>query len=185
MVAKLLGFLFVTLLLIVHFFDLQENLDDRPLSTLRDYDPKWIGYLLFALLVGIGSEAAITARRAKAWHHMGTYVAMNGLLTLVVFTPSWSGFHDVCAFGLLGLLYTYYFLILYVNDRFFLCWLHVFSPILLFMDAGFSSFGAWQKEVIVYFVVAVIIHEQSLAEWVDSFEPQSKRATRRKKQVGR
>src|SRR5437879_4195979 len=111
--VKLLGISFGILLVCAHLADLRGDAYTRPLSMFRDYDPAWIGYALFGLLIAIGLETARTAFRLRAELHTFMYVVMTALLAFVAATASSGEWHQTCAVVAMAMMFFYYAALLY------------------------------------------------------------------------
>jgi hypothetical protein len=161
--VKILGFTFGSLFMYVHYADAQGDAYHRPLSIFRDFEPVWIGYALFVLLLMICLQAAWTAYRAQSEGHTLAYLAATGLLGVVAATPSDDELHTMCAiFAMVGI-FIYYSAILYAADSLFWLVMHLLSPSFLMMATRIESYGIWQKGMIAYFLIATIVHEGVLA----------------------
>jgi hypothetical protein len=162
--VKLLGVVFAALLVCAHFADLQGDAYQRPLSMFRDFEPAWLGYALFGVLVTIGLETTRTAIRAQAALHAAVYLVATTLLVVVATTPSNDALHIECAFAAMGLLFVYYAALLYQADAMFWLLMHLLTPSVLMMASRLESYGIWQKGMILYFLIAIIAHQHGLAE---------------------
>ena len=181
--VKILGVVFGVLLVCAHFADVQGDAYHRPLSMFRDYEPAWIGYALFGVLLSIGLETIRTAFRVQAEFHAAIYLFATGLLTVVAATPSNDSLHTTCALAAMVIMFVYYAVLLYRDDSLFWLVMHLLTPSVVMMASQLESYGVWQKGMIVYFLSATVIHQSLLAQWL----PKRKR-TRPKKmriQVGR
>ena len=183
-----LGMAFLALLIGAHWLQLDGVTTHRPLSLLREDGSPWVGYLLFALLLAIGSEGARTARRVGASHHMVFYAVLTILLTIVALTPSFDGLHHLCSFLAMSMVYFYFAVVLYSRDEFFVCAIHLFVPIIIAFQTRMVSYGIWQKSLIAYFVAAAMLHEVILKGWqaeqsgwlrIGTFEDKKPRAVRK------
>ncbi len=182
--VKTLGAGFSVLLVYAHLADVQGDAYLRPLSMFRDYDPAWIGYTLFAVLVAIGLAAARTAYRVEAELPMAAYLLFTALLTVIAATPSVDALHTTCSLFVMVGMFFYYLGVFYRNDSFFLLFMHLIAPSILMLASRLESYGVWQKGMILYFLLVVIIHEDSLASTL----PKRKRKRKTKHvrvQVGR
>lgn len=172
---KTAALLFLTLLIAFHCLDGGSANLDRPLSMFREDGLETVGYLLFGLLLGLGGPMIAVTVRLK--HYGGAVVfSLGGLLLLVVAgTPSLGELHNLCAFGLLGLLYFYYAgLLLYAGG--FGVLVHLAAPVVLVFATQFHSYGLWQKSLIAYFVIALVIHHHVLTRMRHgSFRPNTTR----------
>jgi hypothetical protein len=164
--VKLFGVVFAALLVCAHFADVQGDAYQRPLSMFRDYDPAWIGYALFGLIVAMGLETARTAFRVGAAIHAVAYLVATTLLAVVAATPSNDSLHIECALAAMVLLFVYYAVILYRADAMFWLVLHLLTPSLLMMGSRLESYGIWQKGMILYFLIATVAHQHYLSQWL-------------------
>jgi hypothetical protein len=162
--VKLFGLVFATLVACAHLADLQGDAYRRPLSMFRDYEPAWIGYALFGMLLAIGLETARTAFRVQAELHAAVYLIATGLLAIVAFTPSYDSVHTTCALVAMFMMYVYYAVLLYRGDSIFSLMLHLLVPSLLMMASRLESYGVWQKGMILYFLAAAVVHQGLLAQ---------------------
>jgi hypothetical protein len=163
---KLFGGTFLALFVCAHLADLRGDAYTRPLSMFRDYDPAWIGYALFGLLIAIGLETARTAFRLRSEIHTFMYLLMTGLLAFVAATPSTGEWHQICAIVAMAIMFVYYAVLLYHGDELFWLVMHLLSPSFALMASHYESYGVFQKGMIVYFLVATIVHQGVLAQWL-------------------
>jgi hypothetical protein len=164
--VKLFGLVFAALLACAHFADVQGDAYLRPLSMFRDYEPAWIGYALFGMLLAIGLETVRTAFRVQAELHAAVYLLATGLLAVVAATPSYDALHTTCALVAMFMMYVYYAVLLYRGDSIFWLMLHLLVPSLLMMASRLESYGVWQKGMILYFLAAAVVHQGWLAQWL-------------------
>jgi hypothetical protein len=142
--------LFLVLLAAVHLA--APDAVEQPLSLFRDRPWPAAGYALFALLILVGVlhvRAAVRSGNTVVVPCVGV-----GLLAVVALTPSFDLDHAWAAFALMGLMFLYYALRLYLAQS---PWLfaHLAFPVLLAVATSFSSYGVWQKGFIAYFLLAV------------------------------
>lgn len=167
--------LFVVALVVVHLTD-KEALH-RPLSTFRDGPASWAGYVLFALLFGMGVGHVALYARARQVGGMVVPALCLALLAFVALTPSFDGGHIAASFALLGLVFVYYAVRLYLLSS---PWLfaHLAAPVLIGAVAvPFLSYGVVQKGLILYFVFAVNVDCLFITVRLNDFErakPQEK-----------
>jgi len=181
--VKIFGLVFGVLLVCTHFADVQGDAYERPLSMFRDYEPAWIGYALFGVLMAIGLETMRTALRVQAELHAVVYLVATGLLAVVAFTSSYDSLHTTCALAAMCLLFVYYAVLLYRGDAMFWLVLHLLTPSLLMMASRLESYGIWQKGMILYFLAAAVVHQGLLAQCLP--RRSSGRPKRIRIQVGR
>jgi hypothetical protein len=131
--VKLFGVVFAALLVCAHFADVQGDAYQRPLSMFRDYDPAWLGYALFGVLMAIGLETIRTAFRIRAEFHAAVYLVATGLLAVVAATPSNDSLHTTCALTAMALMFVYYAVLLHRADSMFWLVMHLLTPSLLMM----------------------------------------------------
>lgn len=181
--VKLFGIAFAALLVCAHFADVQGDAYHRPLSVFRDFEPAWIGYALFGVLLAIGLETIRTAFRVQAEFHAAVYLVATGLLAAVAFTPSNDSLHSTCALVTMIMLFVYYAALLYRSDSMFWLVMHLLTPSVLMMASRLESYGIWQKGMILYFLAAAVVHQSLLAQWL----PKRRRARSKRVriQVGR
>jgi hypothetical protein len=127
----------------------------RPLSTFRDGPWSWAGYVLFALLFGMGAGHVALYARARQFGGMVVPLVCLVLLGFVALTPSFDGVHIAASLALLGLVFVYYAVRLYrVSSPWLLA--HLAAPVALAAAAvPVLSYGVVQKGLILYFVFAV------------------------------
>jgi hypothetical protein len=171
--VKVFGLVFAALLACAHFAAVQGDAYYRPLSMFRDYDPAWIGYALFGVLVAIGFETVRTAFRVQAELHAAVYLIATGLLAVVAATPSYDSLHATCALIAMAMMFAYYAVLLYCSDSMFWLEVHLLTPTVLMMASRLESFGIWQKGMILYFLAATVVHQGLLAQRL----PKHKRKT--------
>ncbi len=164
--VKTLGLAFALLLAYTHMANVQGDAYHRPLSLFRDYSPAWIGYALFVVLLAIGLEIARTAYRVGAKFRAVVYLVATGLLGVVAATPSQGNLHTVCALVAMVALFAYYAVLLYRGEYLFWLLMHLAVPSLLMMASLVESYGIWQKGMILYFLVAAVVHHHRLAQWL-------------------
>jgi hypothetical protein len=181
--VKILGATFAAMLVCAHFADVQGDAYHRPLSMFRDYEPAWIGYALFALLIAIGFETIRTACRLRADVHVVMYLVFTGLLIAVAATPSTDSLHTTCALVAMAIMFVYYAVLLYLADELFWLVMHLLMPSFLMMGSQLESYGIWQKGMILYFLIAVVVHQGALAQWLP--KPARFKSTRYKIAIGR
>lgn len=182
--VKLLGIMFFVLLVGAHLADLQGNALDRPLSMFRDCQPQWIGYALFAVLIGIGAETTRTAWRLNCQVATLLYACFTGLLMLIAGTPSNDSIHLFGTGVVLLAMFVYFASLLYQCDSFFCLMIHLLMPSVMLMAARAGSGGIWEKSMIIYFMVATLVHQHVLARWLPPRQGVSGRR-RRTRLVGR
>jgi hypothetical protein len=152
---------FFLLLVFRHSLGDTRHLLEFPLSEFRDGQHAWLGYSLFAILLLAGfiyTRAMALAERAgeAAAAALATF-----LLLIVAATPSWGQFHLVCSVIVLGLLFAYFAILLYRAGSLWL-FAHFAVPLALALATRFQSYGVWQKALIVYFVLALVIRHHLL-----------------------
>lgn len=145
--------LFVTALVVVHLIN-QDALH-RPLSTFRDGPSGWVGYVLFALLLGMGAGHVAIYIRGRQFSGLIVPLICVVLLAFVALTPSFDCVHIVASLILLGLVFMYYAVRLH---RVSSPWLfaHLAAPVVIGAAVvSILSYGVVQKGLILYFVFAV------------------------------
>jgi hypothetical protein len=184
--VKLFALTFAALLVCAHLADIHGDAYHRPLSMFRDYEPAWIGYAMFGLLLAIGVETVRTAIRVQAIGHAVIYAISIALLAAVAATPSNNHTHSECAAVVMAMMFVYYAVVLYRADQLFWLTLHLLMPSILMMAARYESYGIWQKGLILYYLCAGAIHHHCLAQWLPKFGHSCRRnAHRIKIKVGR
>lgn len=164
--VKLFGVVFAILLVCAHLADLQGDAYQRPLSMFRDYEPAWMGFALFGLLMAVGLETVRTAFRIRAEFDAAVYLVAAMLLAVVAATPSYDSLHTTCAGVAMGLMFVYYAVVLYRADAMFWLLMHLLTPSVLMMASRLESYGIWQKGMILYFLMATVVHQHYLAQWL-------------------
>ena len=159
---KLVAAVFLVFLIDAHLQDRGRETLDLPLSMFRDGGRGVQGYVLFALLLAVGGVMIARTVRLKQYGQTAFFASAGFLLLLAMITPSLGGFHALCAFGLLGLIYVYYAGLLFAAGNYFLLWLHAMIPLFMLLIVRFHSYGLWQKGIIAYFVLALVIHHHLL-----------------------
>jgi hypothetical protein len=163
MQLKLASLTFLVILLVAHLFagDPDEGLG-LPLSMFRDDIYRPFGYLLFALLLVIAGQMLRTLHRAGRAGHACLLGVVALFLLVVAVTPSANGFHLLCSFVVLALLFGYYAAVLHRCGAVWL-WAHLAVPLLLVLATRCHSYGLWQKSLIVYFLLAVNVQHSLLS----------------------
>lgn len=180
--SKIFGISFVTLLIAIHYGEAVDgDVYSRPLSMFRDVEPQWVGNLLFGLLLCLGFSAVRTALRVKSELDAVFYGLTTLSMGYIACTPSYTAGHNLCAFATMGIMYCYFLIRLFATESFLVWWAHMAAPMLILWLTKAGSYGIWQKSVIVYFVVVIVVHEHIMASWILSASP-PKRA---KRQSGR
>jgi len=153
---------FVLLLLGAHLGGDSGELVGQPLSMFRDGEQAWLGYALFYVLLLISGLYVKALKRADRVPEAAVAVGAALLLAVVAATPSWGAFHIVCSLLLLGLLISYYALLLHRAEGPLLAAVHLAVPLALVGATGLHSYGLWQKAVITYIVVVTAAHHHLL-----------------------
>jgi hypothetical protein len=159
---KLTSLAFVLLLLAAHTAGDRAELVGQPLSMFRDGAEGWLGYVLFAVLLLICALYFVALARIG---RLGE-AAVTGLAALLLFavalTPSLGPFHIVCSVLLLGVLFSYFALLLHRAEGPWLAAAHLAVPLALAGATGLHSYGLWQKAVITYIVAVTALHHHLL-----------------------
>jgi hypothetical protein len=149
----LVSALFLILLAAAHIGD--PDAVGRPLSLFREHRPI-VGYTLFGLLALAGCLHLRTYYRLERGRDLFAPAVALVLLAVIALTPSPDTGHSIAAFVLLGFVFGWYALRLYrVNSPWLL--LHLAVPLLVLIATQASSYGVWQKLIIVYFLLAANI----------------------------
>jgi hypothetical protein len=172
--------LFLVLLALAHVGD--PDAVDRPLSLFREQRPV-VGYTLFGLLALVGGLHLRTYYRLDRGRELFAPAAALVLLAVIALTPSPDTGHTVAALVLLGFVFGWYALRLY---RVASPWLfaHLAVPPLLLLATQASSYGVWQKLIVVYFLLAANIDcllatGRLVLPGPDAFERNLRRGVRR------
>jgi hypothetical protein len=128
-----------------------------PLSMFRDGNHAWLGYSAFALLILMGVVMAHAAYRCGDFLTCLIYAAGTVMLVAIAATPSVDPFHILISL-LLPLMFHAFYLRLLHSVLSFWMFLHLFVPLLLLFAIQFHSFGAWQKIMMLYFVLLANLH---------------------------
>lgn len=148
---------FLLLLVAVHISSDTPEILAQPLSMFRDGDDSAIGYALFGLLALITALMTVASIRARRELDIGVFCAASALLMVVAVTSSIGAFHILSSLVLIGLVYSYFGLLLY-NVRSVWRFVHWPAALVLWLGTGCHSYGLWQKCLIVYFILLVNIH---------------------------
>lgn len=144
--------LFLILLAVAHVGD--PDAVDQPLSLFREQRPA-VGYFLFALLAVINGLHLRTYYRLGLGRELFAPAASMILLAVIALTPSPDAGHTLAAFVLLGFVFGWYAVRLYRASSPWLV-VHLAIPVLLLVHVA-SSYGVWQKLIVVYFLLAANI----------------------------
>ena len=154
---------FLLLLLSAHAMgDLDHQLS-TPLSQFRDDSLDWLGYLLFGVLLVVGALYTLALARSRRPVDAGIAVFALLLLIVVAATPSFDGYHQLCALLLLVMLFAYYAVLLHRAGSIWML-VHLAVPWLLLGLTCCHSYGLWQKSFILYCVIAAAIHHHLLGQ---------------------
>jgi hypothetical protein len=170
---------FLALLFYAHTAGASDEILGQPLSVFRDGAGGLLGYTLFTSLLVVGGFMIAALARLRRPLDVGVFGLAALLLVVVAATPSLGSFHLFCSLLLLLLLYCYYGLLLRLAETW---WLipHLLVPFALLLATQCHSFGAWQKSLILYFVLAVNVHFHLLCGWPGGRPaPAAARASRR------
>ena len=127
---------------------------DQPLSMFRDGDQRFVGAILFLLLVVIGAILIRKLTSLRGYVGVLVLTLALALLLIVAVTPSFDPLHHLCAFGLLSLVASYYTAWLNLEKGRWL-WLHIPLTAIILFGAAFYSYGFWQKAFILYLVLLI------------------------------
>lgn len=176
MAVKLLSLAFLTTLLAVHVNDPTDLALAQPMSMFRDRDQAVLGYLLFALLLLIGTAHAVALKRIDRAGEASLTGIATLALSFVAITPSGTLFHDVVAVCLLVGLYAFFGVLAGPLPRLVLIG-HLTAPVWLLFLTQFHSAGLFQKCVIVYFVLVANVHHHFLERPEPRPEPRPRRTS--------
>jgi hypothetical protein len=147
--------LFVLLFLVIHLLDRSFLL--QPMSLSRDGRHAALGYLLFTSLVLVACGQCLMFWIARRYIEFVILLMATGLLIFVAVTPSQDSTHIVASLVLLGFIFLFYAVRLYLADSFWF-FVHLMSPIGLAALAAIKpSYGLVQKCVILYAVLLINI----------------------------
>jgi hypothetical protein len=128
-----------------------------PLSMFRDGNHAGLGYLAFALLIAMGVMMTRASFRSGESINGAFYAAAMTLLAMIAVTPSFDLLHLFLSLLLPLAVYVYYAFLFYSAATLWML-LHLSIPIVLAVATGFHSYGAWQKCLILYFVLLANLH---------------------------
>jgi len=160
---KLASVSFFVLLLFAHAKGGLSGMIEQPLSLFRDGEQRWLGYTLFALLLLIGLLYTIALVRSRQEGEAAVAGFAVLLLLFVVTTPSLGVFHSIGSLLLLGLLFGHFAVLLFQAESLWF-FAHLAVPVTLAVVTLCHSYGIWQKGLISYFVVVVMIHYSTLSQ---------------------
>jgi hypothetical protein len=167
---KLASISFFVLLLLAHANGGLAGMIGQPLSQFRDGEQRWLGYTLFALLLLIGWLYTVALARSRQEREAAVVGFAVLLLLFVVTTPSLGVFHSIGSLLLLGLLFCHFAWQLFQAESLWF-FAHLAVPVTLAFLTFFQSYGVWQKGIISYFVVAVVIHYSTLSQTLPVHDP--------------
>jgi len=154
--VKTVAAAFLGLLALAHASDRRGEIWRRPLSMFRDYEPAWLGYALFGLLILLGVAAACSAGRRGLGLDAAVYLLTAGLLAVIAATPSADVDHLFVAFLAKSAIFLWFAARLYVGDSLFWMLMHMSAPTWMVFAAGTGGYGVWQKGMILYFVAGIV-----------------------------
>jgi hypothetical protein len=128
-----------------------------PLSMFRDGDHAWLGYSAFALLILMGVVMTHAAYRCRESLTCVVYAGAIVMLIAIVATPSVDPLHVLISLVLPFIFYVFYLKLLHSLVR-FLMLVHLAAPVLMLFAIQFHSYGAWQKSMMMYFVLLANFH---------------------------
>jgi hypothetical protein len=153
---------FLLLLFCAHGGATSDRLVSRPLSMFRDGPDALLGYAMFATLLLSGAlYTAALARCRREGEAVLSGLAVL-LLLAVAATPSSDAFHGLCSFLLLLLLFGFYTLLLLRCGGPWVL-VHLTVPVAWMLATGFHSYGLYQKGLVVYFLLAAVVHHHVLS----------------------
>ena len=141
----------------------------------RDYDPAWIGYALRPLDRHWPRNAPHRMARPRR-HTRRDVHRLHGAHhrrrrhTSVRLPP-----HHLRLLAM-GIMFVFYAVLLYLADELFWLVMHLLMPSFMMMGSQLESYGIWQKGMILYFLVAVVVHQGVLAQWLPKPVVRPKRA---------
>jgi hypothetical protein len=127
---------------------------DLPLSVFRDGEQRYLGAILFVLLGVIGAIQIRKLLSLRGYVGAFTLSLAFGLLLIVMFTPSYDLFHNLCALWLLGLVGVYYTMWLNLEKPIWL-WPHLLVTAAIVCGAVCGAYGFWQKGFILYTLLLI------------------------------
>ena len=128
----------------------------------RDGNYAGLGYLAFALLIATGVMMTRASFRSGESINGAFYAAAMTLLAVIAVTPSFDLLHLFLSLLLPLAVYVYYAFIFPCSAAPLWMVLHLSIPVVLAVATGFHSYGAWQKCLIVYFVLLANLHWRCL-----------------------
>lgn len=133
---------------------------------LRDVEPVWIGYALFALLIALAAEMGRTAWRLRYVGQFAVYLCVTFVLTVTALMPSFDPLHILSANVVMLSLFLNFAWLLYHNDKLFCLVIHVLISSCLLSGDLRDSNGMWEKAMDLYLVAAVVAQHHILAKHV-------------------
>ena len=128
-----------------------------PLSMFRDGNHAGLGYSAFAILILMGVVMSRAAHRSGEFATSAVYTVATVMLGAIAATPSADPFHVLLSLLLPLVLHAFYLWLLHSRLSFWM-FLHLTVPLLLLVAVQFQSFGAWQKSLLIYFVLLANWH---------------------------
>lgn len=133
-----------------------------PMSRLRDGELAWLGYLAFTSLAALGALYLGGLVRHRQGDDAAVAAFSLVLLAVVAMTPSDNGLHLNFALLLLAYVYVFYGLLLHRSGHPLLT-AHLAAPIILAVATRVQTYGVFQKCLILYFVLAAVIHHHAVS----------------------
>ena len=145
--------LFLLMFVVIHLLD--PTFIGKPLSMSRDGGYATLGYVIFGLLACIGAGQCGMYWIARRFIEFAVLLLAVGLLVFVAVTPSQNGDHTCASLLLLGFIYLFYAVRLYLSSSIWF-FAHLLAPILIVALAAVKqNYGIVQKAVILYSVLTI------------------------------
>jgi hypothetical protein len=183
---------FAAFLALFFYAHVQGDFDDavaRPLSMFRDRGEAWVGYALFALLLAAGVLLLWQLVRMRWFLDAAALLGIAAMLAVVAATPSVDTLHNSLAFLLLFLLWVYFGTVFYRCESRWL-YVHITVPAVLVFVTRLHSYGLWQKSLILYYLLAVVVEHHLCSDWLRTarrsrggYTPDPHRDTERRQKV--
>jgi hypothetical protein len=161
--ARAFAIAFLLLFVGAHVADRSGGAFYRPLSDFRYAEPAWVGYVLFALLIGIAATVGRTAWRIGNRNQFAVYVFVTLSLTVIAVTHSDTSLHHFAANLTILVLLANYAWLLDQSDKPYCLTAHLSIPLFLVLAMAVAvQAGFLLKLLDLYFMAAVMIHHHAM-----------------------
>jgi hypothetical protein len=145
--------LFLLMFVVIHLLD--PTFIGKPLSMSRDGKLAMLGYVIFGLLACIGVGQCAMYWIARRFIEFAVLLLALGMLIFVAVTPTQDGDHTFASLVLLGFIYLFYAIRLYLSSSIWI-FAHLLAPIVIVAIAAVKqNYGIVQKAVILYSVLTI------------------------------